>query len=288
MKQHKYDIEDTEIRILGEDASTIRKRYIRISICCIVAIAIVTTIIILVSNHRRQTEVGIFEQSAAPALPHPMRTWLHSLDSVPETGVITKDTIVNDIPLRVYVPLNSTPRLEIGYHCVDDTINNFLFFQAADVRADNKKIVGAFVLRGKPLSWGLSKKGYCGIIGDEVTVGVADNSPLFEQATETGGYFFRQYPLVSNSVLVENELKSQSIRRGLCELEDRVVVVETLSRESLHDFSQALVDIGVANAIYLVGGTAIAWYHNMEGKSEALGEWQPRLYPNTSFIIWSR
>lgn len=288
MKQNKYDIEDNEIRFLGEDASTIRKRYIWISFCCIIVIAFITTIIILISNHRTQAEEGIFEQSAAPSFPHPMRSWLHALDSVPEIGVITKDTIVNDIPLRVYVPLNSTPRLEVGYQCVDDTINNFLFFQAADVRADNKKIVGAFVLRGKPLSWGLSKKGYCGIIGTEVTIGVADNSPLFEQATETSGYFFRQYPLVSNGELVENELKSQSIRRGLCELEDRVVIVETLSRESLHDFSQALVDIGVANAIYLVGGTAIAWYHNMEGKSEALGEWQPRLYPNTSFIIWSR
>ena len=288
MKQNKYDIEDNEIRFLGEDASTIRKRSIWMFLCCIIVIAFITTIIILVSNHRTQAEEGIFEQSAVPSLPHPMRSWLHSLDSVPEIGVITKDTIVNDIPLRVYVPLNSTPRLEVGYHCVDDTINNFLFFQAADVRADNKKIVGAFVLRGKPLSWGLSKKGYCSIIGTEVTIGVADNSPLFEQATETSGYFFRQYPLVSNGELVENELKSQSIRRGLCELENRVVIVETLSRESLHDFSQALVDIGVANAIYLVGGTGIAWYHNMEGKSEALGEWQPRLYPNTSFIIWSR
>lgn len=31
-----------------------------------------------------------------------------------------------------------------------------------------------------------------------------DNSPLFEAATEKGGYFFRQYPLVDNGVLVDN------------------------------------------------------------------------------------
>ena len=190
--------------------------------------------------------------------------------------------------MRLYVPLNMTPRLEVGYKCIDDTTNNMLLFQAADVRADNKKIVGAFVLRGKPLSWGLSKKGYCGIIGDQVTIGVADNSPLFEQATEVGGYFFRQYPLVSEGMLVENELKSQSTRRGLCELEGRVVVAETFTPESLHDFSQALVDLGTTNAIYLVGSSAIGWYRTMDGLGIASGQWEPRVYKNVSFIVWAK
>jgi hypothetical protein len=152
----------------------------------------------------------------------------------------------------------------------------------------NGKIVGAFVLRGQPLSWGLSKKGYCSIIGNEVTVGVADNSPLFEQATEVGGYFFRQYPLVNNGQLVENELKSQSTRRGLCELEGKVVVVETFTPESLHDFAQALVDIGTTNAIYLVGSSAIGWHRTIDGRGVASGQWEPRIYKNVSFIVWSR
>jgi hypothetical protein len=210
------------------------------------------------------------------------------LDSITDICVVTKDTTVNDIPMRLYVPLNMTPRLEVGYKCIDDTTHNMLLFQAADIRADNKKIVGAFVLRGKPLSWGLSKKGYCGIIGDQVTIGVADNSPLFEQATEVGGYFFRQYPLVSNGVLVENELKSQSTRRGLCELEGKVVVVETYTPESLHDFSQALVDIGTTNAIYLVGSSAIGWHRTLDGVGVASGQWEPRVFKNVSFIVWSR
>lgn len=33
-----------------------------------------------------------------------------------------------------------------------------------------------------------------------MTVGVDDNSPLFEEATEKGGYFFRQFPLVDNAI----------------------------------------------------------------------------------------
>lgn len=287
MTQNQYDIQDTEIRIIGDSAPTPRKRYgwlVLIGVLLAIAVGMVL-LFTLRTNH--SAEEGIFEQSIQQSVPHPLRGWLGSLDSISTPCVITKDTTVNDIPMRLYVPLNVTPRLEVGYKCIDDTTRNLLLFQAADIRADNKKIVGAFVLRGKPLSWGLSKKGYCSIIGDEVTIGVADNSPLFEQATEVGGYFFRQYPLVSNETLVENELKSQSTRRGLCELEGKVVVVETFTPESLHDFSQALVDIGTTNAIYLVGSSAIGWHRTFDGRGIASGQWEPRVYKNVSFIVWS-
>lgn len=287
MTQNQFDIQDTEIRIIGDSAPTPRKRYgwlVLIGVLLAIAVGMVL-LFTLRTNH--SAEEGIFEQSIQQSVPHPLRGWLGSLDSISTQCVVTKDTTVNDIPMRLYVPLNVTPRLEVGYKCIDDTTRNLLLFQAADIRADNKKIVGAFVLRGKPLSWGLSKKGYCSIIGDEVTIGVADNSPLFEQATEVGGYFFRQYPLVSNETLVENELKSQSTRRGLCELEGKVVVAETFTPESLHDFSQALVDIGTTNAIYLVGSSAIGWHRTIDGRGIASGQWEPRVYKNVSFIVWS-
>ena len=286
MKSNKYDIQDTEIRVLGDSSPAPKRKWGWIILAAALVIGVVASIIAF-SCARSQEEEGIFEKSARQVIPHPLRGWMQSLDSITDVCVITKDTTINDIPMRLYVPLNMTPRLEVGYKCIDDTTNNMLLFQAADVRADNKKIVGAFVLRGKPLSWGLSKKGYCGIIGDQVTIGVADNSPLFEQATEVGGYFFRQYPLVSEGILVENELKSQSTRRGLCELEGRVVVAETFTPESLHDFSQALVDLGTTNAIYLVGSSAIGWHRTMDGLGIASGQWEPRVYKNVSFIVWS-
>lgn len=287
MKSNKYDIQDTEIRVLGDSSPAPKRKWGWIILIAALAIGVVASIIAF-SCARLQEEEGVFEKSARQVIPHPLRGWMQSLDSITDICVITKDTTINDIPMRLYVPLNMTPRLEVGYKCIDDTTNNMLLFQAADVRADNKKIVGAFVWRGKPLSWGLSKKGYCGIIGDQVTIGVADNSPLFEQATEVGGYFFRQYPLVSDGMLVENELKSQSTRRGLCELEGRVVVAETFTPESLHDFSQALVDLGTTNAIYLVGSSAIGWYRTMDGLGIASGQWEPRVYKNVSFIVWAK
>jgi len=93
-----------------------------------------------------------------------------------------RDTIINDIPIRMYIPHHAEMSLQIGRMNRQDTTIVYAA-QAADVRADNGGIVGAFVLKGVPKAWGLSKKGYCASIDGKVTVGVADNSPLFEQAT---------------------------------------------------------------------------------------------------------
>lgn len=168
---------------------------------------------------------------------------------------------INDIPLDIYIPHNAAPRLFIGTPDLND--RNVIFTtQAADIRADNGKINGAFVLAGEPKAWGLSKKGYCGIINGKITVGVADNSPLFEEATETGGYFFRQYGLVDNGRLVENEPKGKSIRKALCDRGGEIVVVMTREPESFHDFAQALIDLGAGNAIYLVGSVSYGYFRD--------------------------
>lgn len=293
MTPNNYDILDTEIRIIGDSIPAPQKPKRRTWLIATIIIGLIASIIVLcliiIKHSKNRNEVGIFEQTPVHNTnPHPLRAWITSLDSISTIGVVTKDTIVNDIPLRLYVPLNCSPRLEIGYTCIDDTSKNILVFQAADIRADNLEIVGAFVLRGEPLSWGLSKKGYCGIIEDQVTIGVADNSPLFELATEKAGYFFRQYPLVSNGYLVENELKSKSLRRGLCEIDGKIVVVASQTKESLHDFAQALVDIGTSQAIYLVGSAAMGWYRDTQGVGYALGNWEPREFENISFIVWSK
>ena len=163
-----------------------------------------------------------------------------------------------------------------------------LAFQAADIRRDNRKILGAFVLKGQPLAWGLSKKGYCAIIDGRVTVGVSENSPLFEEATEKEGYFFRQYPLVDNGTLVENEPKNKTMRKALCSRAGQIIVVVSETDESFHDFSQALVDLGVENAIYLVGShSAFGWWRGETGEAEMFGEDVHRTsFKNESYIIW--
>lgn len=289
----REDINDNEIRVIGGGGK--RPPYPRIPwLFFAIVVAVIALVGLIVwwqwpeSPAEAPKEPSAFEQEQPIVQPHPLSNWLLSLDTIKAVGTITKDLSVNDIPLRVYAPLNSTPHLEVGYSIADNRERSILFFQAADVRADNGKIVGAFVLHGKPLSWGLSKRGYCAIIDGEVTVGVADNSPLFEKATDSNGDFFRQYPLVNNGKLVENELKNKSIRRALCDIDSHIVVVETQSTESLHDFAQALVDLGTSNAIYLVGSSAMGWSMDADGNGTKMGLWDPRKIKNISFIVWTK
>lgn len=195
------------------------------------------------------------------------------------------DTVINDVQLSILIPHNATPELMVGTPDANDK-SIVLIAQAADIRRDNKKILGAFVLKGEPLAWGLSKKGFCGIIDGEMIVGTSENSPLFEEATEKGGYFFRQFALVNNGALVENEIKNKTIRKALCSRAGQHFIAVTVTEESFHDFSQALMDLGVENAIALIGSQyAYGWYVDADGQQTVFGEDVHR-YKNENYLLW--
>ena len=232
-------------------------------------------------------EPGVFEPSK-PVVEQPaVKLPLAKAEETGKPFVEMADTVINDIPMRLYLPHQVSLSLHLG--AIDRKDPGIIFTaQAADIRADNGGIVGAFVLKGEPKAWGLSKKGYCAIINDSVTVGVADNSPLFEEATETGGYFFRQFPLVDNGKLVENEQKGKSVRRALCVRNGELFTVETFTAESFHDFAQALVDLGVDNAIYLVGANAYGWATDAEGQRHEFGDSNPNTsnkWRNINYLV---
>lgn len=202
------------------------------------------------------------------------------------------DTVINDVPLTIFIPHNAELTLHLGK--INKSDSSIIYAaQAADVRADNGGIVGAFVINGEPRAWGLSKSGYCASINGKVTVGVAANSPLFEEATEKGGYFFRQYPLVSNRQIVENDSKGKSVRRAICDRLGEIFMVESGSIESFHDFSQALVDLGVDQAVYLVGSSAYGWAVDADGEVHEFGEenvysGRRRSPKNINYIVWKK
>lgn len=295
MKEYK-DIRDDQIRIVGEieGGKKALPQLVRISIVALLVVVLIGGAILLTSRpeeaHIEENAVALFEPTQEQ--PKPTRQWLGmEVDSLAQGFTEMVDTIINDIPLRLFIPHNAEMSLYVGRLDHDESI--VYAAQAADVRADNGGIVGAFVLKGEPLAWGLSKRGYCASIDGKVSVGVAQNSPLFEQATEQDGYFFRQYPLVSNGVLVENELKGKSIRRAICDRQGEIFMVETGTIESFHDFAQALVDLGVDQAVYLVGSVAYGWAVDQRGEMYEFGNkneytGRHRMPENTSYIVWRR
>ena len=291
------DIRDDQIRIIGEEDK--RKSLSRGVWGIIIAILILSTAIIMLVISRYKDE-GQEIIGPEPAVFEPVivsePTQIGKIGDEVDTLNIgyteIKDTLINDIPIKIYIPHNAEMSLHIGKINKEDT-SIIYTAQAADVRADNGGIVGAFVLKGEPKAWGLSKKGFCASINGQITIGVTENSPLFEKATEEGGYFFRQYPLVSNGKLVENEPKGKSIRRAICDRQGEIFMVETGTTESFHDFAQALVDLGVDQAIYLVGSTAYGWAVDENRKTHEFGEdnyytGRRKMPKNTSYIVWKR
>lgn len=285
------DIRDDEIRIIGAPKPLpTSKVWIRASIA--IVCVIIAGVLIFAFWPRRTDEtadpVVVFEPENAVVSEHeePVK-WLGEYSEPTKAYTEHIRDTINDIPLDIYIPHNAVPELMVGVPDIFDK-SIVMATQAADIRADNGKIVGAFVLNGKPLSWGLSKKGYCGIIDGKLTVGVADNSPLFEEATEKGGYFFRQYPLVDNGVLVENEPKGKSIRKALCDRNGEIMIIMTQTPESFHDFAQALVDMKIDNAIYTVGSTSFGYFRDKYDHFEQIYEKRRGGYKYENFIIWRK
>lgn len=292
MADKNKDIRDDEFRVIGhapkQDTAAQDKRRRNLAVGIVSAIIVIAIGVLAILKWPKDVPEdpndGIFENAPEvvapkPVIPLGMKTDAHFTEKL--------DTVINDVQLSIYIPHNATPELTVGVPDRKDK-SIILAAQAADIRRDNRKILGAFVLKGEPLAWGLSKKGFCAIIEGKTTVGVSENSPLFEEATEKGGYFFRQYALVDNGVLVENDLKSKTMRKALCYRAGQVFVAVSESDESMHDFAEALVDLGVENAIYLVGShSSFGWYIDSNGEKTLFAPDVHRgTYKNENYIIW--
>ena len=289
-----YEIGDNEVRVVGGDDGKDRKprlRRIIIAIAVCVALVAVIVAIVLLKGKTPETHgngttnvqgTGYVAPAAADSI------WFCNTDNSRASEIAVSDTVIDSINLRILTPYNVSPELYVGQ--IDTADKSILFAsQAADLAREKGKIVGAFVCAGEPLSWGLSKKGYCAIFGDSITVGVAENSPLFEQATEVGGHFFRQYPAVSDGLMVENNPKNSSFRRALCQLDGKICVIYTSDRVQMNDFSTALAKLGVKDGIFLVGGSANGWYRNSDNDNVVqLGLPIARKLKNINYLIFRR
>lgn len=282
----KKNKQDNEVYILGSEIKekrkglTTRVKWLILTICSLIILASLLFFFLT----KEQAPEYYFEPEETTS--ESISITIDTISSQSKEGYIEvlSDTI-NDVPLLIYIPNGATMSLSLGMP--DRSDSSILYAaMAADIRKDNQKIVGDFVLSGEQLSKGVAKKGFCAIQDKTVSIGVGEYTPLLEQVIANKGSFFRQYPLVQNGELVENKPKNKSIRRALAVRNEQVMMIESRNNESFHDFSQALIDIGVSDAIYLVGGNAFGWYHNKEGVLQEFGEELSDVPENISYITW--
>ena len=281
MSRKNIDIDDNEIRIItstsGNGTST-PPRWLYYAIVC-AAVAIIATVYALLwgsDDTADSEELAVTQEAAAPG---------DTATVVKKGYVEITDTVVGDVPLVILTPRDATPKLHIGIDVLQ-TPDVVMAMQAADIRSDNGGIVGAYVVDGNLVSKGQAKSGFCAIIDGNITIGVADATPFLEKAIESDGYFFRQYPLVVGNQLVENKPKGRSLRKALAEWNGTTVVVMSRNRLTFHDFAQTLVDMGVANAIYLVGSESFGFAVDSEGNRTEYGKEAPSPKASTNYIIW--
>ncbi len=208
-------------------------------------------------------------------------------DKVDARISILADT-VNDVPMQIFMLEGVHANLCMGLPPVQDT-TILMTLPAADIRKDNLGIVGDFVLDGRRYGNGKRKEGYCAMLQGQLFLGVSVSDTIMNYCMNRQGSFFRQYALVSEHKIWPNRLKGKSLRRAIAKKKNdaRIYVVVSRQRESLYDFSEALSDYGMCDAIYLPGGDAYAFYR-VNDEVFFLGLSQEYVYPNTNYLVFSK
>lgn len=271
--------EEDEIQVLGTATKKIRGKWVMLLVACIAIVAL--SVLLLIDK-------DVADGGDADIARLKKEVMQESSSPTESSAVKVNEDSINDVPLVIYSLVNLKAELMLGLPNKEDS-TILLAAQAADIRKENKGVVGDFILHGEQLSVGKGKAGYCAIIDGNVSLGISLEDGVKDYCIEHKGDFFRQYALVIEGEVQKNNLKGKAVRRTLARQGDDLYIIESVNRESLYDFSEALSDIGVTEAIYLVGGEAYM-FHRDSGNGQLYEHGDNSKFPskNTSYVIFRR
>lgn len=135
-----------------------------------------------------------------------------------------------------------------------------LVTQGWDYYFDDAKqyhFLGDFVYNGKMLAQGTGKAGFVVVTTKGWQMGISQEDSVRDYIISQCASMFRQFALVSAGqiCLKQFALKGKVHRRALARKPGDVTAyyVETVNKESLYDFAEALADYGFIDAVYLTG-----------------------------------
>lgn len=278
------NISENEIRIIGFDSGSQAKKPQRkhwLWVLGLLAFLSVGTAWWLM--HKSQEEQPVLAVVTAP-----------NTDSIAKDSsfVLISDTIINNVSLHCFLPVNAKPKLVMGV-LKDIPANYVLGAMAADFGkyGERFQVVGGFVYHGEVISHSKSKYGFCALLKDSVVIGNALTTSFFEQAIEEKGDFFRQHALIYNGEIVNSVIsQSEALRRSLCRLNDgSICIIDTDMSVSLDSFSTALLQSGVTDAIALMGsGAAVRWAVDKAGRRYIAGADEYDFPDVVNYIVWEK
>lgn len=121
-----------------------------------------------------------------------------------------------------------------------------------------QQFLGEFILNGNKLGSGIGRAGFVAMTDKGWQMGVTQNDSISDYVIAHHGSMFRQFALISAGeiCLKQFALKGKVHRRALARKpgSSSAFYVETVNKESLYDFAEALADYGFNDAVYLTGG----------------------------------
>lgn len=273
--------EEDEIQVLGKTSAQHGKNLFPkwdIITSIVIALLLLLCIILLISKNKPVTHM-------------PDNNYPETENLIPDSMMTAKDKIViirdsiNDVPLTIYSLIDLKAELSIGWP--NDT-NFYYAAQAADIRKDNQEILGDYVIRGEQIAQGKRKPGYVALIEGNVSLGISSNDEMKDLCIKYEGDFFRQYAFVIDGEIQENKLKGKALRRAIAKQGNELFIIESHLRESIYDFSEAIADLGITNAIYLVGGNSYGAYRDSNNHFHEFGSPENKEHPNTNFIVFRK
>lgn len=162
-----------------------------------------------------------------------------------------------------------------------DTLDQdvYLFCRSADYEK-NGSYLGTIVMQGKLIKADMRKRyGYCAMLNGNIVIGSSSQDEICEAIAEQEGSFFRQQLLLSDGEIphefyLHGKVERRALARKIDDKDvDHLVLVETVNKETLFDFANALRDYGFIDAIYITGGKDYGFYRDSTGIVHTMGSY---------------
>jgi len=201
---------------------------------------------------------------------------------IPEI-VMTSDSILG-VAMDFYAIHGLKASIEFEEPDTADT-SVFLYSRSADHTASGDYL-GSLVAEGVEKQSDRSRLGYMAMADGNMVIGISRSEKVKDYVIDRGGSFFRQFILVSNSMIPSRFfLHGKVERRAIGRIDNQLYYIATRHKETLWDFADALREYGFIDAIYITGGADYVFYRDKDGIRHDIGDAADYPHENWKGII---
>ncbi len=198
---------------------------------------------------------------------------------------------INNVPFQIYKLKGLKMELSWSEPTIDD-LDVYFYSRGADSRTDIKEVVDACVMNGEVVTQGITRWGYLAAVGNNVVLAVSPNDSVMNFVSENGGFFFRQFALVSAGQVGEIRQKGKAMRGALAVKNGVLYYVKSLNPESMYDFAEAIADYGFSDAVYMADSKFYSFWRDSNGEVHDVAQEKSWTYPQSKadapFVVFRK